>query len=61
MISKHCPHALHFYRFDPNYPHALDQFSIMHYFELSPFFDRTCNNTIARQQGHDPAVPGALE
>ncbi|KAF5833298.1 MED6 mediator sub complex component-domain-containing protein [Dunaliella salina] len=48
-------------RFDPNYPHVLNQFSILHYFELSPFFDRTCNNTLARQQGHDPAVPGALE
>jgi hypothetical protein len=47
---------------DPNYPHALvNRFIALHYFELSPFFDRACNNTLARQQGRDPAVPGSLE
>lgn len=46
---------------DPGYPHALNRYSVLHYFEFSPFFDRACNNTLARQQGRDPGVPGALE
>jgi hypothetical protein len=47
---------------DTNYPHALNNSNTcLHYFELSPFFDRACNNTLARQQGRDPAVPGSLE
>ena len=46
---------------DPNYPHALTRYTALHYFEMSPFFDPNCNNTLARQQGRDPAVIGALE
>ncbi len=46
---------------DPGYPHALNRFTALAYFELSPFFTPGCNNTLARQQGRDPAVLGALE
>ncbi|GAX79486.1 hypothetical protein CEUSTIGMA_g6927.t1 [Chlamydomonas eustigma] len=46
---------------DPMYPHVLNRYSVMHYFEFSPFFDRTSNNSIARRQNLDPAVPGVLE
>ena len=34
---------------------------VMHYFEFSPFFDRNSNNSIARRQNLDPAIPGVLE
>eukprot|EP00955_Chlamydomonas_euryale_P104623 365580-Chlamydomonas_euryale.AAC.5 len=46
---------------DPLYPYALNRYTVMHYFEFSPFFDRTSNNMIARRQNLDPAVPGVLE
>ncbi len=46
---------------DPLYPHALNRFTVMHYFEFSPFFDRTSNNMLARRRNLDPAVPGVLE
>lgn len=46
---------------DPLYPHALNRFTVMHYFEFSPFFDRASNNMLARRQNLDPAVPGVLE
>ncbi len=44
--------------------HASDpfaRFSVMHYFEFSPFFDRGSSNSVARRQNLDPAVPGVLE
>ena len=34
---------------------------VMHYFEFSPFFDRTSNNSVARRRDLEPAVPGVLE
>ncbi len=47
---------------DPNYPFALSNRGVaLHYFEQSPFFDPSSNNTTARQQGRDPAILGALE
>jgi len=46
---------------DPMYPHVLNRFTVMHYFELSPFFDRNSNNMIARRKNLDPAAPGVLD
>lgn len=46
---------------DPHYPYPLDEFSVMHYFEFSPFFDRSSNNARARMEGKDPSIPGVLE
>jgi hypothetical protein len=46
---------------DPAYPHALNRYTVMHYFEFSPFFDRDSNNMKARHHNLDPAVPGTLE
>jgi hypothetical protein len=48
---------------DANYPHHLvSRYVALHYFEQSPFFEPTgAINTLARQQGRDPAVVGALE
>ncbi len=46
---------------DDNFPFPLDRYKALHYFEMSPFFDRQSNNALARQQGRDPAILGALE
>ncbi|MEW5298080.1 MAG: hypothetical protein WDW36_001239 [Sanguina aurantia] len=39
----------------------LDRYTAMFYFERSPFFDPASSNTLARQRGLEPCMPGVLE
>lgn len=45
---------------DPTFT-FLNRYTVLAYFERSPFFDVKSNNMRARKEGKDPAVPGVLE